>query len=163
MKAMALVGILSTVALVGCGGGQPEGTTEQEIRPDPCATVRCAAGTHCVAKGHRASCVPDEQTCRTDADCRLFDNYCDGCACDALNVSSPDPFCGGTLVECFREPCGGLVAACQGGKCVATTPVQDTSCGSNHCGAGEYCCNASCGICAPFGSVCIQIACAPTL
>ena len=34
-------------------------------------------------------------------------------------------------------------------------------CGNRHCGAGSYCCNASCGICTPEGSGCIQIACAP--
>lgn len=28
-------------------------------------------------------------------------------------------------------------------------------CGSAVCGAGEYCCNAGCGICAPIGSACV--------
>ncbi len=30
-----------------------------------CATVRCASGTHCVAKHHRASCVPNTKACPT--------------------------------------------------------------------------------------------------
>lgn len=34
-------------------------------------------------------------------------------------------------------------------------------CGNNVCGEGEYCCNASCSMCAPEGSFCIQIACEP--
>jgi hypothetical protein len=34
-------------------------------------------------------------------------------------------------------------------------------CGTNTCAAGEYCCNASCGLCAPMGAACIQIACVP--
>jgi len=34
-------------------------------------------------------------------------------------------------------------------------------CGLNVCGAGEYCCNPSCGICAPLNGACIEIACAP--
>jgi hypothetical protein len=34
-------------------------------------------------------------------------------------------------------------------------------CGSAVCGAGEYCCNASCSMCAPEGNFCIQIACEP--
>jgi hypothetical protein len=34
-------------------------------------------------------------------------------------------------------------------------------CGTNTCAAGEYCCNSSCGICAPMGAACIQIACDP--
>jgi hypothetical protein len=33
------------------------------------------------------------------------------------------------------------------------------SCGGNTCGAGEYCCNESCGICAPEGGGCIQLFC----
>jgi len=33
------------------------------------------------------------------------------------------------------------------------------SCGKNVCTGNEYCCNASCGICAPMGSACIDIAC----
>ena len=34
-------------------------------------------------------------------------------------------------------------------------------CGTNVCGQGDYCCNESCGICAPEGGFCIQIACEP--
>jgi hypothetical protein len=32
-------------------------------------------------------------------------------------------------------------------------------CGAATCGHGEYCCNASCGICAPRGGVCTQQYC----
>ena len=35
------------------------------------------------------------------------------------------------------------------------------SCGQNSCGAGSYSCNASCGICAHIGAVCIQEFCSP--
>jgi hypothetical protein len=43
----------------------------------------------------------------------------------------------------------------------ANAAKPDEPCGDNTCGAGEYCCNASCGICAPEGGACIQIACEP--
>ncbi|CAN0579482.1 unnamed protein product, partial [Laminaria digitata] len=34
------------------------------------------------------------------------------------------------------------------------------SCGNGAaCGAGQYCCNPSCGICAPVGGSCTQQAC----
>lgn len=33
------------------------------------------------------------------------------------------------------------------------------SCGGNTCGKGTFCCNASCGICAPKGGGCTQQAC----
>ena len=35
-------------------------------------------------------------------------------------------------------------------------------CGRNTCSAGTYCCNASCGTCAPFGSYCTQQICPDT-
>lgn len=43
-------------------------------------------------------------------------------------------------------------------ECHANDPA---SCGDRRCGTGEYCCNPSCGICAPMGAMCIQLACAP--
>ena len=35
------------------------------------------------------------------------------------------------------------------------------ACGGNTCASGEYCCNESCGICAPEGGVCTQQVCEP--
>ena len=46
-------------------------------------------------------------------------------------------------------------------KSCSCVPVKGAKCGSKTCGAKEYCCNTSCGICAPLGSMCIQIACTP--
>jgi hypothetical protein len=34
-------------------------------------------------------------------------------------------------------------------------------CGNTVCASGQYCCNASCSMCAPMGAACIQIACEP--
>ncbi len=34
-----------------------------------------------------------------------------------------------------------------------------TRCGDSVCGPGTFCCNESCGICAPLGGACIQIVC----
>ena len=63
-----------------------------------------------------------------------------------------------------------MISACGG------SPTQDTSaqpeistqeqelgkkCGTNTCGAGEYCCNESCGICVPNGGSCTQQVCEP--
>ena len=33
------------------------------------------------------------------------------------------------------------------------------SCGKNVCSGTQYCCNQSCGLCAPIGSTCVAIAC----
>ena len=116
-----------------CGVGQSEVTVsgddtasaDQDLRKNnPCMTVRCSAGTHCEAHGQQAGCVAD--TCKSDADCRLVDNYCDGCACDALLNSAPDPVCGGTTVACFAQPCAGKVAKCDRGTCVSSTSGKST-------------------------------------
>lgn len=40
-------------------------------------------------------------------------------------------------------------------------PRWSGTCGPSVCGSGEYCCNESCGICAPFGGSCTQQVCAP--
>lgn len=125
-KKFPLFAIAVGVLLAGCGVGQEpvDGTTDQtatgseELRKwDPCMAVRCAAGTHCVSKGQTAACVANAQTCKADADCRLFANYCDGCGCQALSSSNPDPFCSGTTVACFAYPCMNKTAVCQGGTC----------------------------------------------
>ncbi len=46
------------LALIGCADVS-YGTGELR-RFDPCATVRCEAGTTCRARGQRAECVPDQ-------------------------------------------------------------------------------------------------------
>jgi hypothetical protein len=43
--------------------------------------------------------------------------------------------------------------------CDAGTGASGEPCGSSLCKAGEFCCNESCGICAPRGGVCTQIQC----
>ena len=56
-------------------------------------------------------------TCQTDSDCRLFDDYCTGCACRALSKSEKDPVCPGPGVRCFAEPCAMKKVACMFGVC----------------------------------------------
>lgn len=156
---------------------------------DPCAAVRCAAGTHCEADGGGASCVSDGPSCRgiAGSDCpgagTCGDNPGDGCdpdnggadcgglcRCDALGLcesgyvwdASPE-VCGCVL----ENPC--IATLCQTGT---TCEVIDgdayclsdgtQECGSTTCGKGTGCCNASCGICTEPGFACIQIACLPT-
>jgi len=127
-----------------------------------CAAVRCRAGTVCVVRDGRATCDVAPGACLTDVDCALHDNYCGGCACDALGrnhrpVTCSDP------VACFRQPCQGLVARCDTAtnRCRAVAPTSaGVSCGRATCAAGQVCCNASCGICTPPGGACIQLACA---
>jgi hypothetical protein len=41
---------------------------------------------------------------------------------------------------------------------MASYPI-NAFCGANTCDVGEVCCNPSCGICAPPGVACSQVAC----
>lgn len=95
------------------------------------AMVQCRKSTH--------DCVPSACFCSRDgywgctADCRSDLPICgDG----GMNVSDADENSGKDA-----------------GKGVA--------CGSKICGVGTYCCNESCGICAPLGGGCITLQCAP--
>ncbi len=123
-----------------------ESTSEDALRS--CALVRCASGTHCEVKKHKASCVADAcgpntklcmigyhydntpgvcgcvadapaAECKTDANCRLEDDYCTGCDCRALAPTETIAACTGPGVRCFAEPCMNKTAACVAGQCVA--------------------------------------------
>ncbi len=98
--------------------------------------------------------------CTKDSDCELSDNYCGGCACEALDPGEQPTTCSNP-VNCFAQPCLNKVARCQSNKCVVATKPAGIACGNNTCTNGQYCCNASCGMCANPGVFCIQIACAP--
>jgi hypothetical protein len=58
-------------------------------------------------------------SCDADADCRLVDDYCQGCNCVALGPGEGVPPCSEPPVQCLRQPCEGLAAVCQDGRCVA--------------------------------------------
>jgi len=133
--------LTAAVVLFSCGISQTDVSTDgvsaddaELRRKDPCATVRCAAGTHCKAHGQQAACVPDDPPaitcasvlcaagtvceespsgprcvaptaeCTTDADCHLEDNYCGGCNCIALATNEQGPTCSNP-VNCFAAPC----------------------------------------------------------
>jgi hypothetical protein len=103
---------------------------------DPCAVVRCAAGTHC----------------------EVVENECTTKRCDPTAQCVPDDVYGCELIDC-RPGYTCVEDAAGNGSCVAEGT--GVACGSNTCAAGEVCCNASCGICTPPDGACIQIACEP--
>lgn len=49
-----------------------------------------------------------------------------------------------------------LMAACGGHDHAAVAGIP---CGTTICGENQFCCNASCGICAPQGGACTQQIC----
>jgi hypothetical protein len=81
--------------------------------------------------------------------------------CDPQNGGAD---CGG-ICKCSAGP----TVLCQQGmpfnddphvcSCAPPPGSGGQQCGKNTCPDGQVCCNASCGICTPKGSACIQIAC----
>jgi hypothetical protein len=151
-----------------CGDPEPEGVA--------CGANTCAAGEVCCNESC-GICTPpdgacDQQLCGDPEPeygpfCGGFGGF--GCPGSGTCVDDPrddcDPEHGGAdcggVCECGRSgdcPDGSSwnsdpnVCACEGAG-------GGESCGSNTCPSGQQCCNASCGICAPPGSACIQIAC----
>jgi len=104
------------------------------------------------------SCQPPKGACKTDADCTLAADYCTSCLCRALGPGETIPPCAGPGVKCFADPCLNKEAGCVSGKCEVRTGGK-IPCGKSFCGAGAYCCNKSCGICAPIGGFCTQQMC----
>ena len=55
--------------------------------------------------------------CASDGECRLFSDYCAGCACRALAAGEAEPTCSGKIVQCLVDPCQGKRAVCAAGAC----------------------------------------------
>lgn len=91
---------LALVLLVACSGGKPK--TEPPPQTDPPTT---------------GDQTPTTTACTTDADCRIFSDYCTGCDCRALAKGEADPVCDGPGVKCIADPCMGKAAVCEAGAC----------------------------------------------
>jgi hypothetical protein len=116
----------------------------------------------------------------------------DGYACvddrsDSCDPSQGGADCGGVCVrekkpkrlKCQNDPdrvyvgtsaeeCATIKFFCAEGvafadDCGCGCDTGATTCGASVCGAGEYCCNESCGLCAPEGGFCIQQFCGELL
>lgn len=121
---------------------------------DPCAAVRCMFGYvcdfgACIAEDPCMVVVGNhlEPLCGEGESCVLQEVQCIRAPCP------PIPSCEPALDACALVRCA-AGTTCQDGAC-----IPDVQCGGNVCGAGEYCCNSSCGICAPEGGVCTQQFC----
>jgi hypothetical protein len=113
--------------------------------------------------GNSKQCCPD-LICAPDASRH-------GKRCTRPATEEPPPmYCGGISgtpcpdgYECVDDPnddCdpnnGGADCA---GICQPVSGGGGEPCGDNTCGPGEYCCNRSCGICAPIDGFCTQQYC----
>ncbi len=143
----SVLGAVFVVGLFACG------SCERRDDPRP-PVVQCGglAGTPCPGDN---TCVDDPtDTCdpaRGGRDC--------GGVCQCLKQ--------GLCVEGFTwsDRACACVPSARPPRDAGAPPPRDggaaVRCGNNTCGAGEFCCNASCGICAPAGGACIQLFCEP--
>lgn len=132
-----------------------------------CAHVSCPAGQQCQGGQCQNNGGNNSGPCQP-ADC--------GPAPGAPNYTCPDGTIGGPVCErSAAGTCGWNFVTCPActsdadcvagesctaaGMCVANT---GGSCGNTTCGNSEYCCNPSCGICAPVGGSCTQQVCGST-
>jgi hypothetical protein len=134
---------LSCIASDGTDGADVESTEEGltvggarcTISGDPPVQTGCAEGQSCIPEactnsippscvGHCGSGFPlgPAVECQSDADCHAVADYCHG-GCDCVATSSarkaprgglrcPDP------VACLVDPCTGLTAVCDAGRCM---------------------------------------------
>lgn len=121
-------------ALVAAFDGADAGPPED----DPCAAVRCAAGTHCVANGDSATCTPDvfcggiaAFTCPGAGEC--IDDPYDDC----------DPGAGGADCGGLCQ-CSGALVLCAPGTVFDESPdvcacIEQITCASVLCIEGTHC------------------------
>ena len=86
-------------------------TADCRADPIPCSDA--------AAKPIDATTSDGSAPCKTDKDCRLYSQYCDGCLCLPLKAWDPDPVCTTTIVNCIADPCMTKAPRCQSGVCVA--------------------------------------------
>ncbi|HZI13693.1 MAG TPA: hypothetical protein VE153_25170 [Myxococcus sp.] len=173
MSVRFMMAVLTALVLSACGNG-PSQEPSTEAQPaaqaqelgKQCGTNTCGSGEFCCNESC-GICAPKGGFC-------------------TQQVCEPTTLCGtntcGTGEFCCNASCG--ICAPLGDSCIQQVcdpviveeapvapvnkvqpPDQDAGkkCGTNSCGAGEYCCNESCGICVPMGNSCTQEVCPPPL
>jgi hypothetical protein len=123
----------------------PRGSTAEAVEPttDPrpeCGPAMCEPGQVCCNRSC-GICTPPgglctqqlcnadvlpQKSCGADADCRLYSDYCEGCACRALTVAEPDPSCNQEPVQCLVDPCENHEPACIENRCGFKSDAEQT-------------------------------------
>jgi len=131
MKWMKMFGLLAVVFVpVSCASVDNGGTSDESTA----AKESDLSVVYCTSSQQ----CPAATHCSTEDGVCLRPPWCKpGSICPAV--------CYGTCVVAHVDP-------------IPPTPLPGI-CGDKICGKGTYCCNASCGTCAPIGSYCTQQIC----
>jgi hypothetical protein len=165
MKTIKMLGAALALALSGLLGACAVDTTPD--RPEETVTQSDdELGNRIFCGGFAGFACPDGYTCVEKckpgtADCGGYcrkskptPSHCKGDPSRSYISTDPNEcalikfFC--AEGEPFSDDCG---CGCQ------TSGTGGTPCNKVSCGAGEYCCNYSCSLCAPEGGACIQLWC----
>jgi hypothetical protein len=126
-----------------------------------CPVAKCSAGR----------CSNEFPQCEEDPGERVFCGGIAGIPCPGAGQCVDDPTddcdpkaggadCGGLCVCKPRQPCKpGSHFEASPRVCACVPDSGGEPCGRNVCGPGTFCCNESCGICAPKGGACTQVIC----
>ena len=171
------------IGVAGCAVEVGGSTAELRTFCGGIAGLPCPTGSTCVDDPHDA-CDPDLGGADCGGVCRRVHSggRCgdpartyvsrDAAECQVIRFLCADGMeyfsdrCGCGCLEPASD-CSGAAVLCAPGtlwdtRACACLPSGGEACGSRTCGAGEVCCNASCGICTPPDGFCTQQACVPT-
>lgn len=130
-----------------CGICAPEGGACLQEFCETCGGATCNAGDSC--------CGPDCGICAPAGE--MCPDICTGPIIlednNAVVLESCEADGDCFAMPCNEEPCFDYV--CRESVCVLVEECGNTECNPEV----EYCCNASCGICAPLGGSCVQVVC----
>jgi hypothetical protein len=149
---------LATLASLACSGGSEEG---EPWRDPQLGSETIEAATEDLGELREAlASEPIEPIARDAVPLRvprppIPTRHCfSSVQCPESHHCSVDE--GDCMTQC---PPGRVCHAACAGECVPDDERPELQCGDVTCERGTYCCNASCGLCAPPGRLCTQRAC----
>jgi hypothetical protein len=168
MNVRFMMAVLTALVLSACGNS-PSQEPSTEAQPaaqeqglgQPCGSNSCGAGEYCCNESC-GICVPRGSSC-TQQVCTGTPCGTNSCGTGEFCCNESCGICAPIGDSCTQQVCDPIIidAAPETATKAAPPPAEEAGrpCGSNTCGAGEFCCNESCGICAPIGGGCTQQYC----